>query len=569
MTAAVTDRDGLEVRDVMLQGRYMAASMNLPYFRLETSNFRQSRCELKPNSTDSSCQSRLVDFRVSPPGSPTLRIEAVYEVDKIPEGSNSCLIVTQRYEFDKTVTGCEPSETLPCDRFRPTVEYHFFGQQDDTFQSINTAQRLHFVVDNDDANASGLFKDCDFLFCGGISPDINPGFFDTKNPLDAEVYAQAIIQGSAGPWDNLHQTFNVGVVEPTIDFSTLPPHFTAGCAECVHIHWRWGNVSNLVSPGFPSFTDGEPLIPPGSNQDVDFAVVRWHPGEEHPDDFRTLVNGEALLGTRIVFWYSATGHQDSDTFFIHGGFFAPGNTPVGTSVKVQPEDTSTETTPVTLTFDSVQRTGMTTLTTGSSGPPPPAGFILGNPPVYYDLTTSVIFSSPISVCINYSPITFTNPASLKLFHFEGGVWVDRTVFLDTAKMIICAAVPSLSPFAILEAADTAPPVITVSATPATLWPPNGKMVPVTVSGTITDKISGVNASTATYAVSDEYGSVQPSGKVTLGSNGSYSFTIQLQASRNGNDKDGRQYTITVKAQDNAGNSGSASTGVTVPHDQGQ
>ena len=116
--------------------------------------------------------------------------------------------------------------------------------------------------------------------------------------------------------------------------------------------------------------------------------------------------------------------------------------------------------------------------------------------------------------------------------------------------------------------DKAPPSITVSANPTTLWPPNGKMVPVTIAGTITDAASGVNASTATYAVTDEYGSVQPSGKVTPGSNGSYSFTIQLQASRNGNDKDGRQYIITVSVQDNAGNKGSAATGVTVPHDQG-
>jgi hypothetical protein len=116
--------------------------------------------------------------------------------------------------------------------------------------------------------------------------------------------------------------------------------------------------------------------------------------------------------------------------------------------------------------------------------------------------------------------------------------------------------------------DKTTPAITVSASPTTLWPPNGKMVLVTIAGTITDTGSGVNRSTATYAVTDEYGSVQPSSKVTLGVTGSYSFTIQLQASRDGNDKDGRQYTITVSAQDNVGNKGSGSTGVTVPYDQG-
>jgi hypothetical protein len=117
--------------------------------------------------------------------------------------------------------------------------------------------------------------------------------------------------------------------------------------------------------------------------------------------------------------------------------------------------------------------------------------------------------------------------------------------------------------------DTTPPALTIAATPETLWPPNGKLVPVTIAGTIIDAGSGVNASTATYTVTDEYSSVQPSGHITLGSNGSYAFPIQLQASRNGNDKNGRQYIITVSAHDNAGNTGSAATSVIVPHDQGQ
>jgi hypothetical protein len=57
----------------------------------------------------------------------------------------------------------------------------------------------------------------------------------------------------------------------------------------------------------------------------------------------------------------------------------------------------------------------------------------------------------------------------------------------------------------------------------------------------------VNWDSAAYAVTDEYGTVQPSGPITLGGNGSYIFTIQLQALRNSNDKNGRQYLITVSA----------------------
>jgi len=114
--------------------------------------------------------------------------------------------------------------------------------------------------------------------------------------------------------------------------------------------------------------------------------------------------------------------------------------------------------------------------------------------------------------------------------------------------------------------DTTPPVITLSATPKVLWPPNGKMVPVTVSGTITDTGSGVNVNSAAYAVKDEYGKVQPHGAITLGPGGAYSFTILLQASRLGTDLDGRRYTVTVRARDNAGNGGSKTSVVTVPHD---
>ena len=115
--------------------------------------------------------------------------------------------------------------------------------------------------------------------------------------------------------------------------------------------------------------------------------------------------------------------------------------------------------------------------------------------------------------------------------------------------------------------DVTPPVVNVAANPASLRPPNGKMVAVTVSGSISDSLSGVNPGTTAFAVVDEYGSVQPQGPVSLGPGGSYSFKILLQASRNGTDLDGRQYKITVSARDYAGNLGSSATIVTVPHNQ--
>jgi hypothetical protein len=117
--------------------------------------------------------------------------------------------------------------------------------------------------------------------------------------------------------------------------------------------------------------------------------------------------------------------------------------------------------------------------------------------------------------------------------------------------------------------DTIPPTISILANPSTLWPPNGKSVPVTVLGAITDSGSGVNPSTLGCNVVDSYGLVQPACSMgTLGAGGSYSFTVLVVASRNGGDKNGRTYTITVSARDYAGNPASAAATVLVPHDQG-
>lgn len=145
-----------------------------------------------------------------------------------------------------------------------------------------------------------------------------------------------------------------------------------------------------------------------------------------------------------------------------------------------------------------------------------------------------------------------------------------TLLGSRTGMVTLSGNASGSPFSISllgNGIDTIPPVVSISANPRTLWPPNRAMIPVTVSGTITDSGSGVNPSSPTFRVSDEYGFVQPSGRVTLNADGTYSFTVLLQASRNGEDLDGRRYVITVSAVDNAGNSASVSTGVTVPHDQ--
>jgi hypothetical protein len=114
--------------------------------------------------------------------------------------------------------------------------------------------------------------------------------------------------------------------------------------------------------------------------------------------------------------------------------------------------------------------------------------------------------------------------------------------------------------------DHESPLVTVSSSPTTLWPPAGEIVPVVVFGTISESGSGIKPGSPHYTVIDEYGKVQPDGSVTLLPDGRYSVVVFLQASREGSDRDGRRYTITVSATDNAGNIGSNQTLVIVPHD---
>ncbi len=128
------------------------------------------------------------------------------------------------------------------------------------------------------------------------------------------------------------------------------------------------------------------------------------------------------------------------------------DTPTGNNVSVQPVDDTSQTAPVTATFSSVTAVGDTTLSITTGGPPPPTGFQLGTPPTYYDLSTTATFVGPVTVCIDYTAVSFSDESTLRLMHFEDPDWVDVTTSLDTVAKIICGNVTSLSLFAVFEEA---------------------------------------------------------------------------------------------------------------------
>ena len=116
--------------------------------------------------------------------------------------------------------------------------------------------------------------------------------------------------------------------------------------------------------------------------------------------------------------------------------------------------------------------------------------------------------------------------------------------------------------------DRLEPATTITADPAVIWPANGASVQVTLSGTATDVGTGV--SWITFRVIDEYGEVEPEIAVVGGAGASslpWQRSLSLEASRRGEDRDGRTYRIEATVTDGACNSSVAVTTITVLHDQ--
>jgi alpha-tubulin suppressor-like RCC1 family protein len=174
-----------------------------------------------------------------------------------------------------------------------------------------------------------------------------------------------------------------------------------------------------------------------------------------------------------------------------------------------------------------------------------------------------------------SAILGSVPLSLQSGDAFAGVWAGTFTFpADTpdgtftiAGSAMDVAVNSASATGGTVVLDRTAPTVTLASSVSILWPPNGKMVPVTFSGTIADATSGVDVTSATYVVIDEYGAVQPGGSIALTPDGRYTFTVPLEAFRNDDDLDGRQYRITVSVRDKAGNTGAATIVMIVPHDR--
>jgi hypothetical protein len=131
---------------------------------------------------------------------------------------------------------------------------------------------------------------------------------------------------------------------------------------------------------------------------------------------------------------------------------------------------------------------------------------------------------------------------------------------DTAGMTFtCSAMSSggMTSKSVTIKRDATPPVLACTPTPSRLWPPNGKLAPVTVDVQVADAMSGQAGFSLTGA---------PTADAADFALGTPDVAGLLRAKRTAVDGD-RIYTLTYTASDVAGNEATCDASVTVPHDQ--
>ncbi len=73
----------------------------------------------------------------------------------------------------------------------------------------------------------------------------------------------------------------------------------------------------------------------------------------------------------------------------------------------------------------------------------------------YDIATSSVFTGNTTVCFNLPAFTSAQFTDLRVLHFEGGAWINRTAAANIFPSLCTEPLASLSPFAIVQMAPSA------------------------------------------------------------------------------------------------------------------
>ncbi|MBI5825202.1 MAG: PxKF domain-containing protein [Chloroflexi bacterium] len=259
-------------------------------------------------------------------------------------------------------------------------------------------------VELDSYSSSGIFQDISTI----------PGnIYLLRFAYSARPGVPDKILGGNHTYDNGVFVVTVTVInnENETEFTTLNV-YVSNVPPSVYIDQITTNGGEVILQG--NFSD------PGLLGNHTTASVDW--GDGNSDSIGSVVSPIVISHRYAEGFYTinlSVIDNDGDVGTATANVVISNNTPSGDNIKIAPNGTS-------LTFPNVSFSGITTVTTDSEGLALPAGFTLGNPPNYYDIETTAIYSSPVTVCVPYNPAQYSNPNNIRLMHYENNVWVDIT-----------------------------------------------------------------------------------------------------------------------------------------------
>ena len=368
---------------------------------------------------------------------------------------------------------------------------------------------------------------------------------------------------------------------------------------------------------FQENNPGEELPPPPPPSDTTAPVIAG-PGD---------ITAEATGPAGAVVTYTATAVDDVDGPVLvdaipsSGSTFPLGDTTVGLgafdaagnmayaafNVKVQDTTPPSITAPATVTVEATSAAGavatftttatdiVSGLVTVNASPASGSTFALGGSTVSLSATDAAGNTARGSIAVTVqdtTPPVITPPADItaEATSSSGAVVTFTATATDAVSGLVSVSASSASgsTFALgnstvrLSAADaagnpatasfnvkvqdtTAPVIASLTPSSATLWSPNHKMIPITVTAVASDSV-GITSLKISSVTSNEPdnggGDGDTAGDIQITGN----MTVNLRAERSGNGN-GRIYTITVEAKDAAGLTTTKTVTVTVPKSQ--
>jgi hypothetical protein len=256
---------------------------------------------------------------------------------------------------------------------------------------------------------------------------------------------------------------------------------------------------------------------------------------------RTARHIEALLFAVLLVLVSTNSH---------GGSLS--NSPGSIELAIAPGSQGTA--PLTITLQNPDRGSyylwfIDTISGGNL----PLGWLTASPSTTFLNTLGLTASTSLAINVpkGTAPGIYSGQMMSKAMAAHGFADPGPGSLIKVTVLSVCAQPPSFE---------------ITSFGPDTLWPPNHKMIDVVVSGRVILN-EGCTLMETGYNIFDEYGVYTSAGQLVVSSDGTFALSLPVEAGRNGNDMDGRYYTITLSARDEAGIGTGSRLDVLVPHDQ--